>query len=1468
MAACLYSEETTLAAIEGEPSFTIDQCINPISGDYLISETDLIIPGYEPIYFNRTYASGAQEGREARFSILPHIYMHFIRPKNKKTDPLVLSVAEPSGGMVSYKNLVANHGKDRYEFFPMLGKATKGLTNTGRGEISSQTNISRNRIVLDKSQGAYILTTCNGTKRYYKKPCHTPFAYLEKERKPNGNWVFYEYTEYYTLKEIRTTNPNNTKIYAKVRFEHETPNPYNSKTFAAITETGKLLHYFFHLDDVKEGKHNHHFFRLNYIDRPSLPQETLIYKKLSPKKDTYLVAQRLFDNQTLAEIDYYTSNHEENAKRQRVKTVKQPLAEDGSLIQTHHLVYNVGNYALSKKSKVQNYLENTLGITQHFDVYNKKTEYGFNEHFVPSYIYKFGKDLNNPTNGSEKLLYEEHFHWFFSELTNQLRFKYTKDQDKILSLKSYEYDAKGNIIEDTLIGNLSGHCLEPINIKTYCRKKNFPAKETYTIKNFYYDNDASLIRRKDLPNGCSYEYTYLLGTNLVTARYILYANSIKLREFYIYNDDHVLIQEIVDDGTTYDQNNLLNVSQRQLRSILPKQSQPALNFPEVIEEKYLDLTSNTYHLLKKTILSYSSNCDVIEEAIYDANSQYVYSLYKTYDDRNRPITCKDALNRTSNFSYNTFNHLNEEKLGNSSLHISHCYDILGREFSFKTLDTQGQAKETKFYYDLKSRRIKTIDSSNNITEFVYDDLDHETLTILPTTLDPQGRPTRPTIKKINDIYGNPLQETDPLGYTTKTSYNCLGKPTRIIYSDGTQETFIYYNDGSLHTHISVTGLKTFYAYDFLGRALSKKVFSKTNNFLYEELSTYNSLHLLTHLDKNNIKTLYRYDGSGRKIEEIKTKNGETLAKEHYMYDALGQHIKTITYNDQNTSSHQVLIKEFDLANRLIEERQEDISGKLFSKTQYRYDHRDNKIASIHYLDAANVATEFFTYDDENRLICYKDAEGNTSYTQYIDRIYNSTTDSYDSETLHIDPLGRQLKNRYSSTKELISTTSLNSLGQILSQENFFYDLNGNKVRQKSQIFHHNLLVQEVTTLWEYDSRNRIITQIEAYQDPTQKITRFSYTQDGQQSQVIQADGTSIHYCYDPLSRLIEMCSSDKSIHYRFIYNESDQITEEINCLTNAKTLRSYNVKGDLTEETLANGLTLEKDYDGLNRKTKLILPDHSEIHYDFDAFHIKTISRYSPDQTLNYEHHYLDYNFKHQPLEESCIFNLCTTLKDYNLQNRHISITSPYFSDTFTEIDPCQRIMSRRITSDLQTYETAYLYDDLDHLIQEDGLFQNTYTFDSHHARLTHNNTTYTNNALNELLQAGNASYGYSPNGHRSLKTLKKNTLHYEYDALHRLTSLKSDSIQILFTYDSWHRRLSKTVTRLNFLGYWEVYSDEKYLYDDNHEIASVDAQGHIKQLRILGLGRYRCSCCLRNRQHRLRPLPRSPWQHRLSCTC
>lgn len=1440
-------DEPVLAAMEGEPSVSINKSINPISGDYVISETDLIVPGYEPLYFNRTYLSSIQKGRNAHWSLLPHIYMYFTVPDHKKKEPLILTVSEPSGSTIRYKNLVADNGKDRKQFFPMLGTSTRGITNTARGEIGAHTNIAHNKIVLDKSQDAYVMTTCDGTQRYYKKPSHTLFAYLEKERKPNGNWIRYEYNEdYYTLREIRTTNPQNTKIYAKVVFENETPNPHNCKNFSVLTEKKERLHYYFHLDDVKNGKHNDHYFRLNCIVRPHLPEEKLSYQHVIDKESSFLINERCLDGKVVANIKHYSLDHNENPaglntihnaldpRLRRIHSIKEPVAADGSLVCTHYFTYNLGNYALDKKNQPTDYLDQ-IGYTYCYDAYNKKTEYAFNGFFVPLHTFKFGVDLNNPKDIQQKTLFGERFYWNFDGLLNRLSHKSYENSEKTLLLKHFKYDTKGNILEESIVGNLSGHNHHLVTLPEKT------SSDIYTIKNTYSDTPYSLITSKTLPSGKSYYYEYLPNTNLISAIFTLYDNHIKQREFKVYNDDHVVIETIIDDGNSHDRNNLEGVTRRTLTSIQPKPGSPAINFPEVIEEKHLDLKTNTYHLLKKVVLHYSNECSVIQEDIYDITNKHVYSIYNTYDYRQRLVQSTDSLGRSSSFTYNNFNHLVEETLGNTALKITHSTDILGREFCVSTTDSKGLVKETKTVYDLKSRVAQTKDFNGNLTIFSYDDLDHEIERVLPATFNAHQNATRPTIKTINDVYGHPLSITDPLGHVTRFTYSALGKPTSIIYPDNTEELFNYNLDGTLAFHQSVTGLKTYFKYDYQGRVLKKLVFSKTRSFLYEESFTYDAFNLLSHIDEKGVKTLYRYDGAGRKIEESKSKDNEFIGREEYAYDNLGRHYKTLTHSD-NSSHHtqmftQVCIKLFDDANRLIEERQEDASGALFSKVQYQYDQYDNTTSIITYINE-KPSIETFTYDDYKRVTSHKDPEGNISYTKYIDRILNSKTHSYDSEKIHIDPKGRQTKERYSATSLLLSITFCNPLGITEAEELFYYDVNGNKIKQLSKIFAHQELLKEVTTVWEYDSRNRVVTQIEAYGDPLQKVSRFTYTADGKEKSITQPSGITINTTYDDLGNAISLKSSDGSIHYQFTYNKAGDLVEEINAITKSRTRRIYNARGNLVEETLANGLLVKKNYDDFGRKTSLTLHDNTKIEYTFDSFHLKKISKHTPDGTLHYEHKYLAYNLGHQPTEESSIFNLCSITKTYDVLGRNTGIITPYYSEHVDTFDSCGNLIELHTESAFNTTSNNYTYDELDHVIEEKGLSNHKYAFDSHHNRITKDCASYNVNSLNQLLKEQDACYTYTPNGNRSLKKVNEKELIYEYDALNRLVALKNDSILIVFTYDSWHRRLSKSIKKKSFFGFWNSIYQEYYVYDDEKEIAATDSSFAIHQLRILGLGK------------------------------
>ncbi|MGE5196803.1 MAG: RHS repeat-associated core domain-containing protein [Anaerolineae bacterium] len=71
-----------------------------------------------------------------------------------------------------------------------------------------------------------------------------------------------------------------------------------------------------------------------------------------------------------------------------------------------------------------------------------------------------------------------------------------------------------------------------------------------------------------------------------------------------------------------------------------------------------------------------------------------------------------------------------------------------------------------------------------------------------------------------------------------------------------------------------------------------------------------------------------------------------------------------------------------------------------------------------------------------------------------------------------------------------------------------------------------------------------------------------------------------------------------------------------------------------------------------------------------------------------------------------------------------------------------------------------------------------------------------------------------------------------EYDALDRLIAIETPSVRYEFTYDAWHRRLSKTIIR----------GQEKktlfFLYDEKNEIGAYDEHGVMSGLRVLGVGK------------------------------
>src|SRR5581483_9000818 len=70
-------------------------------------------------------------------------------------------------------------------------------------------------------------------------------------------------------------------------------------------------------------------------------------------------------------------------------------------------------------------------------------------------------------------------------------------------------------------------------------------------------------------------------------------------------------------------------------------------------------------------------------------------------------------------------------------------------------------------------------------------------------------------------------------------------------------------------------------------------------------------------------------------------------------------------------------------------------------------------------------------------------------------------------------------------------------------------------------------------------------------------------------------------------------------------------------------------------------------------------------------------------------------------------------------------------------------------------------------------------------------------------------------------------TIRYSHDTLDRLTSYDKDGQKVEFTYDAFHRRMSKKTSQ----------GEERYLYIGDNEIGSFDEKNSLKEFRLLAEG-------------------------------
>lgn len=130
------------------------------------------------------------------------------------------------------------------------------------------------------------------------------------------------------------------------------------------------------------------------------------------------------------------------------------------------------------------------------------------------------------------------------------------------------------------------------------------------------------------------------------------------------------------------------------------------------------------------------------------------------------------------------------------------------------------------------------------------------------------------------------------------------------------------------------------------------------------------------------------------------------------------------------------------------------------------------------------------------------------------------------------------------------------------------------------------------------------------------------------------------------------------------------------------------------------------------------------------------------------------------------------------------------------------------------------------------------YQYDSLYNRTQKDNKIHTHNALNQILNDGDAIYMYDLNGNLLKKVSANETLNFTYDALDRLVGFTNNNQHVRYSYDETNRRLSKEIYYKGAADEWIPKTKVNYIYQGQNEIGSLDSKGEIVELRLLGIGK------------------------------
>lgn len=1356
------------------PSSFVNDTVNVIEGNFYLTMPHLRVPGHVPLdlvqYYNSQsrYTSWLGVGMSLNYAFAMMGSEDSEKTHDKYGKYALLACEVPGGSIIRCIGKPEFDSTNDFYIDPDVIHA--GLTNCGSGEISARHNLKNIRLKEKMKHNEYADWTCylpdGSVREHYRAYDHNSAMNVKSEKRLNKTELEFDYYKRHSLDGvIKGITAKGKHILNWLHFSDDE----HSRQVSVTSSNGKKATFYF----FSKGDH----YYIDEIETSDNPKMKFDYTHAG---EYYCIDRVSWPEGRFLELKY---DH-----KGRVETQKAPVGKEG----TTHTIWTFSYHT---------------DFTSVYDAYDRKKIYNHKHGRITS----IEDDLNTHFYRAKAFYWGEKEGHSWGKLPktdegNLLGYSVLNHEHCGELLCHYKYDDYGNIVKETLYGNLSGAYPYPFWIASDGHPQDDNVERYH--KYYTYSRDHLLTHQSE-DDGPSIEYRYKSDTDLVWGKFVTDGKKIILREFYEYDDDGILTEKIVDDGTTDNKSFLGGVTERFITKIEPVRGQEGSGqgLPQEIREYYVDLATERKVLLKRTWYNYNKASQVTEEAIFDADDAYRYSTFYEYDSHGRLRKKWDRQGQETHYNYDSNNNKTYEKLVGAGFYTKFDYDKANRLIAITEHHDDGTKVELSYTYDYMGNRTASTDRYGHTTLYTYDDCNRVSAITLPGG--------EYMIKKEYDIFDNVTKEILPNGAATSYEYTIRKKPSRITYDDGTYERFEYNFNGTLAAKWDRSGTKTAYSYDVLGRVVKTALFDPAGNELSRVTHAYNSFHLLSTTDAMGHTTYYRYDGAGRKVEEWQ-EDQSNYSKITFHYDMLGRLICTRAYYGKEIKNCIATYYEYDSLDRVFSDKRVDMIGTCISWNFYEYDRLGNRTLkrSGHADEDAEIKT---TFNSQSELVDEIDECGRCTTHTHNHSFVNELGQKVLQKTMR-DALHNTTEEYYDILGRCISILRKNVNQELIHSTALSYNSTGKKTKQLESVYIDGQKDHDYTILWEYDTLDRVTKLIEL---PEEKTTLYQYDASGRLSILTKPDGVVLDHTYDALGRLLSLRSSDRTIAYTYVYdlhNNPIEITDEV---TGHVTKRSYDLWNRVTKDG-----SMHYEYDALGRLTRLTAPDDSSVEYCYLHSHLHSVARYKNDTKL-YEHRYLKFDLRGRVLESELISNLGKAAFAWDKKGHNTHITTDYYTLEIPKegFDPVGNLIAYAFKDVVGSVSCSASYNDLYQLIEEEGVAHHAYKNDSLHNRLARDEDCYTVDASNKLLSNTARTFTYDKNGNIIEEVVGGKTISYQYDALDRLIRVDDTT----YLYDSFHRRIAR------------IQGDEVtyFLHLDRREIGLFDpTTGQLREFRVLGQGK------------------------------